>query len=168
MIGLELGIYLWALAAGAGLAALVAASTVAYTVLRVIGTGFLILLGIRGWVTAWRTRPGDVDLGAAELSATSGRRSFMEGLVVQLANPKAAVFMFAFYPQFVPSEGSVLASTAILAAVQVIVELALYLGMAAAIGRASAWFRRGTIRRRLEAASGTVLIALGIRVAVDR
>ena len=168
VIGLELGIYLWALAAGAGLAALVAASTVAYTVLRVIGTGFLILLGIRGWVTAWRTRPGDVDLGAAELSATSGRRSFMEGLVVQLANPKAAVFMFAFYPQFVPSEGSVLASTAILAAVQVIVELAIYLGMAAAIGRASAWFRRGTIRRRLEAASGTVLIALGIRVAVDR
>jgi threonine/homoserine/homoserine lactone efflux protein len=74
--------------------------------------------------------------------------------------------MFAFYPQFVPDDGSVLAWTAGLALLQVTVETALYLGLAAAVGRASAWFRRPVIRRRLQAVSGTVLVALGLRIAV--
>jgi threonine/homoserine/homoserine lactone efflux protein len=52
-----------------------------------------------------------------------------------------------------------------LAVLQVLVETALYLGLAAAVGRASAWFRRPRVRRRLEAISGTVLIGLGLRVA---
>jgi threonine/homoserine/homoserine lactone efflux protein len=75
--------------------------------------------------------------------------------------------MFAFYPQFVPSDGPVLAWTAALALLQVLVETALYLALATTVGRASAWFRRPKIRRRLEAASGTVLIGLGVRVAVS-
>lgn len=95
----------------------------------------------------------------------SNRAAFVEGVLVQLANPKAAVFMFAFYPQFVPADGPVLAWTAALALLQVLAETALYLGLAAAVGRASTWFSRATIRRRLEATSGTVLIALGLRVA---
>ncbi len=87
--------------------------------------------------------------------------------MVQVSNPKAAVFMFAFYPQFVPADGPVLALTAALALVQVSVETVLYLGLAAAVGRASAWFRRPRIRRGLDAASGTVLVGLGLRVAVS-
>jgi threonine/homoserine/homoserine lactone efflux protein len=49
----------------------------------------------------------------------------------------------------------------------VVVETALYLGLAATVGRASGWFRRPAVRRRLEAASGTVLVALGLRVALS-
>ncbi|MFL5889245.1 MAG: hypothetical protein ACJ76M_09185, partial [Solirubrobacteraceae bacterium] len=67
-------------------------------------------------------------------------------------------FMFAFYPQFVPQDGPVLAWTAALAGLQVVLETGLYLGFAAAVGRASGWFRRPRIRRRLEALSGTVLV----------
>jgi threonine/homoserine/homoserine lactone efflux protein len=162
VLGLEAGLYLWALAAGAGLAALVAASEVAYTVLRVAGAGVLLALGLRAWLAAWRDR-GEPE---PPPDRRSSRGAFAEGVVVQLANPKAAVFMFAFYPQFVPQEGPVLAWTAALALLQVAVETALYLGLAAAVGRASAWFRRPRVRRRLEAASGTVLVGLGVRVAV--
>jgi threonine/homoserine/homoserine lactone efflux protein len=93
-------------------------------------------------------------------------KAFGEGAVVMLANPKAAVFMIAFYPQFVPPERPLFATTALLALLQVAVEIVLYLGLAAVVGRASAWFRRPVIRRRLEAVSGTVLITLGLRVAV--
>ncbi|HYO39264.1 MAG TPA: LysE family transporter, partial [Nocardioidaceae bacterium] len=96
----------------------------------------------------------------------SARGAFAEGVLVQIANPKAAVFMFAFYPQFVPGEGPVLLWTAGLALLQVSLEIALYLGLAALVGRASSWFRRPQVRRRLEALSGTVLVGLGIRVAV--
>ena len=163
--GLEAGLYLWALAAGAGLAALVAASAAAYTTLRIVGAVLLIVLGLRAWVTVWTTR-GDVAIDAPSQAAPGGR-SFAEGLVVQMANPKAAVFMFAFYPQFVPKDVPVLAWTAALAAIQVTVEFALYMGLAALAGRTSEWFRRGRVRRRLEAASGAVLVALGVRVAVD-
>jgi len=164
VLGLELGLYVWALAAGAGLAAVVAASEIAYTGLRVVGAGVLVYLGARAWRAAW------TDRGEAQPPRTDGGRSpraaFAEGVLVQLANPKAAVFMFAFYPQFVPADGPVLAWTAGLALLQVLVETALYLGLAAAVGRASAWFRRPEIRRRLEAVSGTVLIGLGVRVAI--
>ena len=95
-------------------------------------------------------------------------RAFGEGVVVQLANPKAAVFMIAFYPQFVPAGRPLFATTALLALLQVAIEIGLYLTLAALVGRAGRWFRRSAVRRRLDAISGTVLIALGVRMAVDR
>jgi len=165
VLGLELGLFLWALAAGAGLAAVVAASQIAYTVLRVVGAAVLLYLGVRAWRAAW------TDRGEAQPPVSGSRRStrgaFGEGVLVQLANPKAAIFMFAFYPQFVPSDGAVLAWTAALGLVQVLVETVLYMALAAVVGRASAWFRRPRIRRRLEALSGTVLVGLGVRVAAS-
>jgi threonine/homoserine/homoserine lactone efflux protein len=164
VLGLEAGLYLWALAAGAGLAAVVAASAVAYDVLRFVGAGVLVLLGVRAWRAAWTDR-GQPDADAAASRGRSGQAAFAEGLLVQLANPKAAVFMFAFYPQFVPADGAVLAWTAALALLQVTVETVLYVGLAFFVGRASMWFRQPRIRRRLDAASGTVLIGLGVRVA---
>jgi threonine/homoserine/homoserine lactone efflux protein len=169
ILGLEAGLYVWALLAGAGLAALVAASETAYLVLRVVGAVVLIGLGVRAWRSAWADR---TDAGGGVEVAPRKRRNawfaFGEGAVVQLANPKAAVFMFAFYPQFVPADRPLLQTTALLALLQVAIEICLYGGFALAIGRAGAWFRRRTIRRRLEAASGTVLIGLGVRMAVSQ
>jgi threonine/homoserine/homoserine lactone efflux protein len=168
VLGLELGLYCWALFAGAGFAALVAASEVAYLVLRVVGAGVLLYLGFRAFRTAWLERKAPPAEEAAP--PPPGRRhwwgSFGEGVVVQLANPKAAVFMIAFYPQFVPADGPVFATTALLGLVQITVETALYLGLAAGVARAGAWFRRPRIRRRLEVVSGGVLVGLGLRVAV--
>lgn len=164
VLGLEFGLYLWALAAGAGLAAVVAASEVAYTTLRIVGAVVLVTLGVKAWRSAWKDR-GDMVPAAVPTPDGSARRAFLEGVLVQLANPKAAVFMFAFYPQFVPQGSAVLAWTAGLALLQVVLETCLYLGLAAVVGRASTWFRKPHIRRRLEAVSGTVLIGLGVRVA---
>jgi threonine/homoserine/homoserine lactone efflux protein len=124
----------------------------------------LFFLGYRALRAAWAGPAGE-DQGAAVSPGDSPWRRFTAGFVVQLANPKAAVFMFAFYPQFVPAE-SALAWTAGLALLQVLVETALYLGLAAVVGRASQWFRRPRVRRRLEAISGTVLVALAVRMAV--
>ena len=163
VLGLELGLYVWALFAGAGFAALVAASEVAYLVLRVVGAAVLLYLGARALWAAWRGAP------AVEAEPVAGRRrwwgAFAEGVVVQLANPKAAVFMIAFYPQFVPADGPVFATTALLGLLQITLETGLYLALAAGVARAGTWFRRPRIRRRLEAVSGTVLVALGLRVA---
>jgi threonine/homoserine/homoserine lactone efflux protein len=167
VLGLELGLYLWALMAGAGLAAVVAASRTAYLVLRVVGAAVLVYLGVQAWRAALRDRAA-ADAGTTELPGErSSRWAFGQGLIVMLANPKAAVFMFAFYPQFVPTGRPLLATTAVLAVAQVAVEIVLYLSLAAAVGRARNWFNRRTVRRRLNAISGIVLIALGLRVAAS-
>lgn len=166
VVGLEAGLYLWALLAAAGFAALVAACEMAFLALRVVGAAVLVGLGLRAWRAAWRSRRHPVQPDDDTLAAPRrGRRAFGEGLVVQLANPKAAVFMVAFYPQFVPADRPLFATTAVLALLQVALELCLYLSLAAGVGRARGWFLRPPVRRRLEAVSGTVLVALGLRVA---
>jgi threonine/homoserine/homoserine lactone efflux protein len=172
VLGLEVGLYVWALLAAAGFAALVAASEAAFLVLRVVGAAVLVWLGLQAWRAAWRERGVPAEAAVVPTpSATDGRRGWWtalgEGAVVQLANPKAAVFMIAFYPQFVPADRPLFATTAVLALAQVVLETGLYLGLAAGVARAGAWFRRPRIHSRLEAVSGTVLVGLGVRVAVS-
>lgn len=159
VLGLGLGLYAWALLAALGLGALVAASELAYTVLRLAGAALLVVLGVRA------LRAG---AAAAELPAPrerSARRAFAEGLLVQLANPKIVVFLLAFYPQFVPAGAPVVPATALLAAVQVLAETCLYVPVLLGVARAGAWLQRRAVRRALDAVSGTVLVGLGVRVA---
>jgi threonine/homoserine/homoserine lactone efflux protein len=166
VLGLEAGLYMWALLAAAGFAALVAGSEVAYLVLRVVGAAFLIFLGVRAWRAAWLQRRATTAVPEpVTVSPTRGWGAFGEGFVVMLANPKAAVFMIAFYPQFVPAHMPLFATTAVLAALQVVLETGFYLALAAGVARAGGWFRRPRIRARLEAVSGTVLVGLGLRMA---
>ena len=167
VLGLEAGLYIWALLAAAGFASLVAASQVAYVVLKVVGAVVLLWLGIRSLRSAWRVSRSPV---AVEPRSTpvSGRRAFAEGLVVQLANPKAAVFMIAFYPQFVGADQPLFATTAALALVQVCIETVLYVGLAAVAARAGGYLRTPRVRARLDATVGVVLVGLGLRTALTR
>ena len=169
VLGLELGLYVWALFAGAGFAALVAASEVAFLVLRVVGACVLLYLGGKALLTAWRDRRNPVPAEAPQpaLRRRHWWSALAEGVVVQLANPKAAVFMIAFYPQFVPADGPVFTTTALLGLLQITIETVLYLTLAAGVARAGAWFRKPRIRRRMDAISGSVLVGLGLRVAVS-
>src|SRR4051794_39781016 len=72
VLGLELGLYLWALAAAAGFAALVAASEAAYWALKVVGPGVLLYLGLRAWLSAWRARQAARTLRTPPCSRTGG------------------------------------------------------------------------------------------------
>jgi threonine/homoserine/homoserine lactone efflux protein len=165
VLGVEIGLYLWALAAAAGFAALVAASQTAFVVLKVVGAGVLLWLGLRAWRSAWR---GADPAGQSAGPDGHGRvRAFVDGVVVQLANPKLAIFMIAFYPQFVPADRPLFATTAGLALLQVIIETVFYTGLAYVVGRAGATFRSSAVRRRIDALLGTVLVGLGVRVALS-
>lgn len=174
VLGLESGLYLWIVAAGAGLAALVATSHIAYDVLRIGGATVLLALGLQAWRAALRRRrdgrTDEIDIAelpAARLRLTGRRGSYALGLVTNLANPKAAVFVFAFYPQFLPDGYPLLPTAAGLGLLQVTVETAFYLGVAVLVSRAGAWFARSNVRRGLDVVSGTVLVGLGLRVATE-
>lgn len=167
VLGVEAGLYVWALAVGLGLAALVTASETAFLVWRVAGALFLVYLGVRAIRSGWALRHAG-DLDPLPPVTRSGHSAFAEGVIVQLANPKAAVFLFAFYPQFLPADALTLHSAAALGLLQVLIELPLYLALAGLVGWASAWFSQTRIRRRLEYVSGGVLVALGLRVGLSR
>jgi threonine/homoserine/homoserine lactone efflux protein len=163
--GIELGIYLWAIAAAVGLAAVVAASEAAYVVLRIVGACVLIVLGVQAWRAA--RRPEDAATPAS-IGTPGWRWSAGAGVLTNLANPKAAVFAFAFYPQFIPAGADVLATTMLLGVLQVVVDATWYVMLALLVGRARHFFSSAAVRRRLERITGTVLIGLGIRLAADR
>ncbi len=179
VLGLEAALFSWALAAALGLAALVAVSEVAFTVLRAIGAGVLVALGVLALRAAWQARrgaltddpvplpgaePSELELAAAGPGLTA-RRAFAEGLVTNLANPKAAVFMVAFFPQFIPRGYPVLPTTLALATIQISIETVLYCSLAFGVGRARRLVDRPSVRAGIDAVSGTILLGLGIKVA---
>jgi threonine/homoserine/homoserine lactone efflux protein len=86
-------------------------------------------------------------------------------VVTALANPKVGLFYVALLPQFVPEGSPLLATTLVLAAVQILLSMIWYLLLASAVSRARAAFVRGA--RKLEAISGAALIGFGMKLAAD-
>ena len=165
LVGVEVGLYILVLLTGAGVAALLAASEAAYLVLRVAGTAVLLWLGFK----AWRAALGQVEAPDLDspLSGPALGRCFFEGLVTNLANPKALILILAFYPQFVPAGYSPFTTSAILGLVQVAVDFVIYLALVAGVARARVWFARPTVLRTLDGLAGTVFIGLGLRLALS-
>ncbi|HET9138794.1 LysE family translocator [Actinophytocola sp.] len=157
--GMEVGVAFWAVAAALGLSVLLIANQVAYEVLRVVGVCVLLWFGAKALFG--RHRGGDAD--RPEPTTGSG---FRAGMLTNLANPKLAVFAISFLPQFVPP-GSARWALVLLAALWVLVDTVWYLLIVALITRIIGWLGRTSIKRRLERISGAVLIALGIRLAVE-
>lgn len=165
--GNEIGVFCWALAAGAGLTALLRASAVLFAAMHIAGAAVLVYLGVSAWRSA-RREEGEFG-EALRLRLPAGRTpaaSFRASLVTIAANPKAAVFAFTFFPQFLPRHGPVLGAAAALAAIQVLGIDAPYCAMIVLLAsRARNWLSRATIRRRMERALGATLVCLGIDLA---
>src|SRR5687768_15242147 len=103
-MGICLGLLVWGLAAAVGLSALIAASTLAYTVLKWAGAAYLLYLGLKLIL-----KPRDAFAGEAQSRAgqsRAGRGSFVQGLLSNLLNPKVGVFYVTFFPQFMPQAAS--------------------------------------------------------------
>lgn len=161
--GIHAGSVVHVVAAAVGVSALLAASATAFTIVKYLGAAYLIWLGVRKLLG----RPADPEDGAAP--PASRRRVFAEGFVVNVLNPKTAIFFLAFLPQFVdPARGSVAGQIVVLGLCWVLLGMAsdgTYALIAAAIADR---LRRRTRRaaRRLDVASGLVYIGLGALVAV--
>ena len=163
--GVALGQAVWALAAAVGIAALVQASQTAFTALRLAGAAYLVFLGVQSLLAAIRGRTRDpaAPAGGGGLPPAVALR---QGLASNLANPKMAAFFTSLLPQFVvgPSFAPLFALGLVLCALT-LVWLAAY---AFAVARAGRLLRRPRVRRALEAVTGAVLVALGLRIATDR
>jgi threonine/homoserine/homoserine lactone efflux protein len=162
-LGIAAGCMVWAIASAAGVAAVLAASETAYDALRLAGAAYLVWLGVQSLVAARRGYQSDPIAGAAR----SARSPFRQGLVTNLFNPKIALFYTTFLPQFIKPGDPVLLLSVAMAGVHIALGIVWLSTYAWLLDRAVATFRGSRLRRVLDALTGAVLVALGIRVAVD-
>ncbi|MBW8484569.1 LysE family translocator [Actinomadura parmotrematis] len=151
--------------AAAGLAALFAAVPTAFLVLRTAGAAYLLYLGVQLLRHREDHVPDDVPAGGVR-----GGHAYLRGLLTNLLNPKMVTFTIAFLPQFIdPSLGRVWVQFTVLGAILIALEFAIDGAVGVLAGRIGAWLRRRrTARRRLDTATGTLFVALGVHLATDR
>lgn len=165
VLGNEVGVLGWGLAAVFGLSALLVASRIAYDVTRVAGAAVLIVMGVRG---LWRARRGHGGAGEEAVPVPVSRgRLFRLGVLTAAANPKAGVFAVSFLPQFVPHGVAVPPMLGLLAVEWVLIDLAWYVGVVWLAGRAGRMLRAARVRQWMERVCGAVLVALGVRLMTD-
>jgi threonine/homoserine/homoserine lactone efflux protein len=154
-------------AVAAGLSALFAAAPAAFTVLRLCGAAYLLYLGVQALRSARRGSPVDAAPAAAQLS---GRYAYLRGFLTNLVNPKMVTFAVAFLPQFVDRGlGHVPLQFAVLGAIFVAFEVLVDGTVGLTAGRLGAWLsRRRRARQALDVGSGTIMVALAGRLALER
>jgi threonine/homoserine/homoserine lactone efflux protein len=160
-LGVSSGQAVWTLAASAGLAALLVASEPAFVALKLVGAAYLVYLGAQSLVAALR---GHARAHAGSGSATP-RVAFRQGVISNLGNPKMAVFFSSLLPQFGGSSFVSLFALGLVFCTLTLVWLAAY---AVVVARAGDVLRRPRVRRVLDAITGVVLTAFGIRLATER
>jgi RhtB (resistance to homoserine/threonine) family protein len=158
-LGTAIGLMVWGVASACGVAAILNASAEAYTTVKLAGAAYLVWLGIQ----AIRHAGAHVPVERARAGSP-----FLQGLLCNLLNPKAGIFFTALLPQFVSPQDPALAVSLLLSAIAAATSLAWLTVYATLVPRAGDVLRRPPVRRAIDRVTGTVLIALGVRLALSR
>jgi threonine/homoserine/homoserine lactone efflux protein len=161
--GSAAGNMLWGAASALGIAAVLAASATAFSTVKLLGAAYLVVIGVQALRAA---RRGDsLASDAIERSELSRSAAFRRGLASDLLNVKVGLFWTALVPQFVGAESSALLPVAMVAAMAAIVFawLTAYAHLAARLSRT---LRRRRSSQAVNGTVGTVLVALGGRLAL--
>jgi threonine/homoserine/homoserine lactone efflux protein len=165
-LGCCAGIAVHAALAVLGLSAILAASSEAFTVVKIAGAAYLIGLGIQAIVGSFRDH--EAPAAPAADSSIDARSAYRQGFTTNLLNPKMPLLFLTLLPQFVADGEPRIATTAALAAIFLIGALVWWRAFSLAVGplgrllsrpRVVAWFDRG---------AGALLVGLGVRVAFER
>jgi threonine/homoserine/homoserine lactone efflux protein len=160
-LGISAGCLAWAFASAVGVAAVLAASQTAYDALRLVGAAYLVWLGVQSLLAArWGV--------ASEPPPPTGSSPFRQGLLTNLFNPKIALFYSTFLPQFIAPGDPALLISMLLACVHIALGIVWLSAYAWLLARAVEAFAGSRVRRALDALTGTVLVALGLRLALRR
>jgi len=162
-LGISAGGLVHVLAAAVGLSALIVSSATAFTVVKYAGAAYLIVLGVRRLLH--RDEDGDVTEPRRERSL---RRTFWQGALVNVLNPKTALFFLAFLPQFVDvGQGHVAIQVAVLGLLFVTLALISDSVWGLAAGSAAGWLRaRPGVLCAQRWTSGGVMVGLGVAAAL--
>jgi len=162
-LGISAGCFVHVFAAAIGLSALLAASSAAFIVVKLIGAAYLLFVGVRMLLA----RPAPASEASAGLAGLSLRQVFWQGVLTNALNPKVALFFLAFLPQFVDAAWPTKAPAFVALGLVFIVNGTLWnLAMAALVARAGRIRQSGGAVLWVNRVLGGVFVALGIRVAM--
>ncbi|MEU3891606.1 LysE family translocator [Streptomyces sp. NPDC029041] len=162
--GITAGLLIWGVLTVVGLAAVLAASATAYTVVKLAGAAYLLFLGARALLHSRRARAQ----GPGGLPDAPAGNPWRTGLVSNVFNPKIAVFYTGLLPTLAPSGLSPHSGMALLVLLHAALTAAWLSGYVMLLAKASVFFRRPAVRRTMDRVTGVVLIGFGVKVATTQ
>jgi threonine/homoserine/homoserine lactone efflux protein len=167
-LGVNSGALIWGAAAAVGISAVLTASTIAYTIVRVVGAAYMIWMGLRLLLQAARRTdtglPSHHPLGDRERSL---KRSWSRGLMTNLLNPKIGAFYVAVLPQFIPAHAPHLAVGLLLALVHDVEGLVWFTAIIMGVHTVRALLERRRVQRGIDGVTGATLIGFGLKLGVS-
>ena len=164
--GIQLGNLLFFVCIALGLGALLAAATTAFVILRVVGAIYLFYLGIRIILGTFRRTVSKNTQATVPLPTQRGL--FLQGLLVQVTNPKALLFVSALLPQFIDPHRPALPQLIILVLTTIVVDSIVLSSFAFLARRGLQSFRASRLSAWLERAVGAALVFFGFRLLLSR
>lgn len=160
-LGIAAGCFCWAILVALGLGALLAASRLAYAVLRWVGAAYLVWIGYKMLRYPRHTFHAEVEARDAKGTA------FATGALTNLLNPKVGIFYVSFLPQFVPQGVSVAPYIMLLGAIHTLLGLAWFACLITATRPIAGFLRSPAVVRTCDRLTGGVFIAFGVGLALE-
>lgn len=167
-LGVSAGLSVWTLAAALGIASLVRASALGFTALKLVGALYLIWLGVQALRAGRQTTATQAASRVPARRAMGAVGGFRQGFFSDLANPKIGIFFTSLLPQFVNPGRPVLLPFLALGGVFVLMTALWLVAYCLIAARAAQTLLRPRVKAALDRVTGTVLIALGVRLATEQ
>ena len=158
------GLVVHATALAVGLSALLVASATAYTAVKLAGAAYLVYLSVQSLRDARRSR---THVEQQPIRRPRGN-AYLAGLISTVLNPKPALFFLSYLPQFIDRNHAVVPQVAFLAGIHIVVGFVWLSVYASLVSRLQTAIARPRVKAAMERISGAVLVALGLRVALER
>ncbi|MBE0575379.1 MAG: LysE family translocator [Desulfuromonadales bacterium] len=167
-LGICSGLFVHAVISAVGISVIMLQAAWAFNGLKMAGACYLVWLGVSSWRKVLTQEPSGIANGVkADVDAFSGWRSLREGLLSNVLNPKTAVFYMAFLPQFINPDHSALLQSLFLAGLHFIIAMIWQCLLALMVKQFNNWLQRPGVGQVFDGITGTVMVALGLRIAVD-
>jgi threonine/homoserine/homoserine lactone efflux protein len=149
-----------------GLATVLATSAMAFNLLKWVGAGYLVIIGLVTFIRSFRAELHQEYIEAPAIPSSHG--AYLDGLMIGLGNPKTIIYFVALLPQFINPARDVLAQTAVVCVVGTSIDLGIQWLYAHAGGALSRLLNRPRVRRWFERGLGSVFMGLALIVALYR
>ncbi len=166
-LGICSGLFLHATISAVGISVILLQAAWAFSALKLAGAGYLVWLGISSWRKVLKQEGFEIVNGGTTVEKFLIQRSLREGFLSNILNPKTAIFYMAFLPQFINPAQSALLQSLFLAGLHFIIAMIWQCLLALMVKQLKVWLQRPRVSQIFDGVTGTVMIALGLRVAVD-
>jgi threonine/homoserine/homoserine lactone efflux protein len=163
ILGIAAGALLVAAVSATGLGVLLATSAAAFTVIKMVGAAYLIVLGVRLWFA-----PAPALAEEAPVNEAGAGRRFVEGLSLQVTNPKAIFFFLSVFPQFVDRSSGGATPFAVLVLTYASLVVAIHCAYALTARRARRWLTSPRGGRAVNRIGGATFVCFGAALATAR